>query len=101
MRKATFWRFVSSRFWIFALLAIGWAPIFVADFVRQASPSLDARYVPQTFALGWLLVAVFYSVLAAVLFCIHGLGFLLQKASAQSDAENPRPARDKWITYSS
>jgi hypothetical protein len=51
---------------ILAFLAAGWGPVFIADLVRTSRPDLSARYVPQAFAMSWLVVVVPCSLLAAL-----------------------------------
>jgi hypothetical protein len=51
---------------ILVFLAVGWGPVFVADFVRTSRPDLSANYAPQAFAMGWLAITIRCSILAGV-----------------------------------
>jgi hypothetical protein len=52
--------------WVGTFLAVGWAPLFIADFVRGARPDLDGAYLPQAFAIAWMPVTALFSILAFV-----------------------------------
>jgi len=54
-------------------LVAGWGPVFLAELVREARPDLDARYVPQAFAMGWIVVSLWCSVLAVAPAIGHGI----------------------------
>lgn len=66
MSSRTVWRAVLSPWMILVFLAVGWGPLFVADFVRTSRPDLSANYVPQAFAMGWLTITIRCSILAGV-----------------------------------
>ena len=51
---------------IMFLLVLGWGPAFIAEAVRNARPDLDAAYVPQHYALAWIRVTAWCSLLAVV-----------------------------------
>lgn len=50
---------------IVILVAIGWLPVFVADLIRDVSPSLNSQYAPQHFAMDWVLITIVCSGLAS------------------------------------
>ena len=58
---------------ILVALAIGWAPLFIAELVRQARPDLDAAYRPQAFGMAWMFVTVVCSLLALLLAAVHAV----------------------------
>ena len=65
-------RVLLSPWLILGLLVLGWVPVYVADWVRNARPDLDAAYTPQAFAMGWLGVCFFCSAGAITLAVFHG-----------------------------
>ena len=73
-------RAVLSPWMILVFLAIGWGPVFVADRVRMASPSLSERYVPQAFAMGWLVVTIKCSVAAGAFIVGHTIRLIVKLA---------------------
>lgn len=66
MKIKTAWRAVLSPWMILVFLAVGWGPVFIAEFVRTARPDLSASYVPQAFAMGWIGITLCCSLFAAV-----------------------------------
>jgi hypothetical protein len=80
MRKRTVRRVLLSPWTIGALLALGWGPIFVDDYVATVRPDLDAAYVTQGFAMGWMGVTVLCSLLAILLTIVYLVRFVLALA---------------------
>jgi hypothetical protein len=79
---------MASNFWLVVLfLAIGWGPLFVAEFVRTARPDLDASYVPQHFAMQWMRTAALFSLLAIVAAAVWVVRFVLRHFVAAKDTE--------------
>ena len=73
MSSRTVWRAVLSPWWILVFLAVGWGPVFIAEFVRTSRPDLSANYAPQAFAMGWLAITIGSSVLAAAYIVGHAI----------------------------
>jgi hypothetical protein len=73
MRNANLWRVLSSPWWVLAFFVFAWAPVFIAEFVRVLSPSLDASYAPQSFAIHWLPIALLCSAMALALLVGHAV----------------------------
>lgn len=73
MRTCVPLRILSSAWMIAGFLAVGWGPLFVAEAVRRASPSLDADYQPQSFAMRWLLITMVCTILAMVFALAYAL----------------------------
>jgi hypothetical protein len=61
------------------LLALGWLPLFIAEAIRNASPDLDARYVPQYDALQWIRVTDWCSLLAVATGVIWAVRVLFRR----------------------
>lgn len=68
-----FWQALRSPWTILLLLTIGWAPLFFADLLRSVRPALNATYGPQAFAMSWLMITLWCSVLAVVLAIGHSI----------------------------
>jgi hypothetical protein len=63
---------------IIVLLAIGWGPLFIAEFVRGARPDLDASYGPQAFGMGWMGITLLCTILSVILAVIHAIRFVIR-----------------------
>ncbi|HXF27455.1 MAG TPA: hypothetical protein VN610_09280 [Bryobacteraceae bacterium] len=46
MRQSFTRKLITSPWMIAIFLTIAWGPLFVADFLRDARPGLDASYAP-------------------------------------------------------
>lgn len=77
--KVNIRRLAFSPWMIIVLLALGWGPLFIAEFVRGARPDLDAEYRPQAFAMGWLGITMICSFLAVVFAIVHLLRLVVQR----------------------
>ncbi len=64
-------RVLTSPWMIVVFLAVGWGPIFIAEFVRDVRPDLNATYSPQGFAMSWIMITFWSSLLAAALTVGH------------------------------
>ena len=77
MRSRRVWRAVLSPWMILLFLAVGWGPVFIADFVRTSRADLSAHYVPQAFAMGWLPVTLHCSIWAGVYIVGHAIRLIV------------------------
>jgi hypothetical protein len=62
---------------ILVFLAVGWGPVFIAEFVRTTRPDLSANYGPQAFAMGWLAITIHCSILAVVYTIGHAIRLIV------------------------
>ncbi len=58
---------------ILVALVIAWGPLVISDAVGVLRPDLDAAYVPQAFAMGWMGMTILFSAVAVVLAIMHGI----------------------------
>jgi hypothetical protein len=80
MSGRTIWRALPSPWMILLFVAVGWGPVFLAELVRRARPDLDASYAPQAFAMGWLMVCLWCSVLAVAFAIGHTVRLIVTGA---------------------
>jgi hypothetical protein len=76
--KVDIWGIASSPWIIIAMLALGWGPLYVAEFIRRVRPDLDASYAPQAFGMGWMAITLLCSLVAGVLAVVHLIRFLMR-----------------------
>jgi hypothetical protein len=65
---------------ILVFLLVGWGPLFVDDFVTTIRPELSAGGGPQAFAIGWMLITLYSSLLAGVYIVAHVIRLVALRA---------------------
>jgi len=64
---------------ILVCIAVAWGPLFIAEWVRHARPDLNASYGPQGFAMAWMFITLWFSILAAALILVHVLRWVVSE----------------------
>jgi hypothetical protein len=79
MRKdiARYGKWLLSPWLIVVFLALGWGPLFIAEYISETEPDLRANYVPQAFAMRWISVTVLSSLLAVISLAIQLVRFVV------------------------
>jgi heme/copper-type cytochrome/quinol oxidase subunit 2 len=91
--KEKVWRGLLSPWIILLFLVIGWGPLFLADLVRYVRPDLNASYTPQAFAMGWLMITLWCSVLAIVLAVVHSVWLIMMTIRGSAKRRRDQPPR--------
>jgi len=72
IRRSRFWHYIKSRWWILALLALGWVPLFIIGFLGNAFPNPKNPNYWNGWGMAWGMAAsIPLTVLALVLGVLH------------------------------
>jgi len=71
-------RILANPWWILVFAALAWGPVFVAEVLSEMSPSLNASYAPQAFAISWLPEIVYFSILSIAFLVLHLVRLLVR-----------------------
>jgi hypothetical protein len=75
---------------ILLFVVVGWGPLFLADLGRSVRPDLNASYRPQAFAMGWMMITLYCSLLAVACTIGHAVRLVLAAGRRSARGRDPR-----------